>query len=210
MKKPNLLVVGIMLAIVALVALLPMIIPQIRTIDANAPAVAVTQAATAVPQATQAPTEAPTTVPQAEEATATDVQAAQTTATDLQAAEATATDLHDEATATDLQAAEELNIEAYLILTVQGMVYEPLPLTGEGTFTIRQDEETYNTVHITPASVWMEHSSCDNQDCVEQGVVSLENMTSRVLYNMVICLPNQVSLELHTPETLLDAFGLAQ
>lgn len=110
----------------------------------------------------------------------------------------------------DAQATEIPKIEAYLIITVQGNIYEPLPLTGEGTFTIRQDETTYNTVHITPTSMWMEHSSCENQDCVEQGVVSLENMTDRVLYNMVICLPNQVSLELHTPETLMDIFGLTQ
>lgn len=112
--------------------------------------------------------------------------------------------------ATEAQPTDVPPVEAYLIITVQGNIYEPLPLTGEGTFTLRQSDTTFNTVHITPTSMWMEHSSCDNQDCVEQGVVSLENMTERVLYNMVICLPNQVSLELHTPETLMDAFGLAR
>ena len=171
MKKPNLLAVGIILALIVLVALFAAFFPQKRTIDADAPAVTLDTSATEAPQATEAPTAQP---------------------------------------GADAQATEIPEVEAYLIITVQGNIYEPLPLTGEGTFTIRQDETIYNTVHITPTSMWMEHSSCDNQDCVEQGVVSLENMTDRVLYNMVICLPNQVSLELHTPETLMDIFGLTQ
>ena len=182
MKNPNLIAVVVIVLIITAVACLPVFLPQKRTIEADAPAVAVTAAATAAPQATQAPTEQP----------------------------ADETQAPTEQTAADAQATEIPEVKAYLIITVQGNIYEPLPLTGEGTFTMRQDENTYNTVHITPSSMWMEHSSCDNQDCVEQGVVSLENMTERVLYNMVICLPNQVSLELHTPETLMDAFGLAQ
>lgn len=97
--------------------------------------------------------------------------------------------------------------EAYLVVSVRGMVYEPLPLAGEGVFAIKQDESTSNTVHVTPTSVWMEHSTCDNQDCVDQGLVSLENIENRVLGNMIICLPNEVVLELHTPETLETSFG---
>ena len=65
-----------------------------------------------------------------------------------------------------------------------------------------------NTIHVTPDSIWMEHSTCDNQDCVMQGTVSLDNMETRVLSNMIICLPNEVVLELHTPETLESVFGL--
>lgn len=170
MKKPNLLVIAITVAVIVLCAMMPLVFTQKRTIDADAPAVVVDE-----PSATAAPVTDATVQPVAEETTS-----------------------------------ETLQIEAYLIITAQGNIYEPLPLTGEGTFTLRQDETTYNTVHITPTSVWMEHSSCDNQDCVEQGVVSLDNMTERVLYNMIICLPNQISLELHTRETLMDAFGLTQ
>ena len=109
--------------------------------------------------------------------------------------------------AADVQPAEEIPVSAYLVVSVQGMLYEPLPLAGEGSFTIKQDENTTNTIHVTPDSVWMEHSTCDNQDCVDQGTVSLENMNSRVLSNMIICLPNEVVLELHTPETLESTFG---
>ena len=101
-------------------------------------------------------------------------------------------------------------VEAYLVMSVRGAIYEPLPLAGEGSFTIKQDENTTNTIHVTPHSVWMEHSTCDNQDCVDQGTVSLENMNDRVLYNMIICLPNEVVLELHTPETLAEVFRVTQ
>lgn len=46
----------------------------------------------------------------------------------------------------------------------------------------------------------MKSSSCDNQACVHQGIVTLENMSTRVLQNMIICLPNEVVLSLLTPE----------
>jgi len=105
-------------------------------------------------------------------------------------------------------AASSAPVQAYLVVTVGGMLYEPLPLAGEGSFTISQDENTSNTIRVTPDSIWMEHSSCDNQDCVDQGTVSLENMGTRVLSNMIICLPNEVVLELHTPETLTSTFGI--
>ena len=97
--------------------------------------------------------------------------------------------------------------EAYLLITVQGVVYEPLPLTGEGSFTLTQGDGAANTVRITPDSVCMEHSTCENQDCVDQGIVTLENMDDRALRNLIICLPNQVTLELHTPESLQRLLG---
>ena len=189
MKKRNLLVVGILLAVIVLIAVIAVKLPQSRTIEADAPAVTVSEAVTEEPRVTEAPSAQPSA----------DAQPTETPGT---------TEAPSVQPSADAQPTEVPKVEAYLIITVQGNIYEPLPLTGEGTFTIRQDETTFNTVHITPTSMWMEHSSCDNQDCVEQGVVSLENMTQRVLYTMVICLPNQVSLELHTPETLMDVFGL--
>ena len=127
--------------------------------------------------------------------------------TDAPSLPATETPAQPEQTA-DPAATAAPSADAYLLVTVGGMMYEPLPLAGEGSFTIRQDETITNTLHVTPDSIWMEHSSCDNQDCVQQGTVSLENMNTRVLSNMIICLPNQVVLELHTPETLESTFGV--
>lgn len=91
--------------------------------------------------------------------------------------------------------------QAYLVVTVAGQMYEPIPLNEEGRYTITRGDYV-NTIAVTPTSVWMHESTCDNQDCVEQGVVSLENYQSRVLQNMIICLPNDVMLELYTPEAL--------
>ena len=194
MKKQNLLVLGIAAALIIIVALIAIFAPQTRSIPENAPAVEVDQLATQ-PAVTETPAVEATAVPEATEAPA---------------AEATAVPETTAAPETDEAAAETPAVEAYLVISVQGAIYEPLPLGGEGVFTIKQDENTSNTVHVTPTSVWMEHSSCDNQDCVDQGTVSLENIDSRVLYNMIICLPNQVVLELHTAETLASAFGLTE
>ena len=59
----------------------------------------------------------------------------------------------------------------------------------------------------------MESSNCDNQDCVGQGEVTLENRDSRILFNMVICLPHRLTLELLTREEaearLLEAYAAA-
>ena len=194
MKKQNLLVLGIAAALIIIVALIAIFAPQTRSIPENAPAVEVDQLATQ-PAVTETPAVEATALPEATEAPA---------------AEATAVPEATAALETDEAAAETPAVEAYLVISVQGAIYEPLPLGGEGVFTIKQDENTSNTVHVTPTSVWMEHSSCDNQDCVDQGTVSLENIDSRVLYNMIICLPNQVVLELHTAETLASAFGLTE
>lgn len=93
-------------------------------------------------------------------------------------------------------------VKAYLVVTVAGQMYEPIPLIEPGRYTIRQGESMINVIDVTADSICMHSSSCDNQDCVEQGVVSLENRSKRVLQNMVICLPNQVTLELYTAEEI--------
>lgn len=98
---------------------------------------------------------------------------------------------------------DETEAQAYLLVTVAGITYQPIPLKGEGQFSITQGETgMVNTVHVTPTSVWMADSTCDNQDCVEQGTVSLDTMNDRVLGNMIICLPHQVTLELYTAEEM--------
>ena len=64
--------------------------------------------------------------------------------------------------------------------------------------------EVENVIHLTPDGVYMEDSTCENHDCVEQGEVTLENREERILSNMIICLPNQVWLQLFTPEEVLE------
>ena len=109
-----------------------------------------------------------------------------------------------EETADQQQSTPAEPASAYLLVTVAGVLYEPIPIYEEGEYTIRQGEDKENVIHVTPDSVHMKSSTCDNQDCVLQGTVTLENITERVLANMIICLPNEITLELYTPEGLAD------
>ncbi len=180
----NLLVIVIVVVLIAVVAVVAslqqrQINPTLGTLEADATA---TPEVTAVPEATATPEV--TAVPEATAAPEETEEAAST-----EAAEATA------APETTLEPAK-----AYLVVTVAGAMYEPIPLYQEGRYTIRRGEDLVNVIEVTTDSIKMHESSCDNQDCVEQGVVSLENRAGRVLQNMIICLPNEVVLELYTPE----------
>ena len=90
--------------------------------------------------------------------------------------------------------------QAYLVVTVGDTKYSPLPIYREAVYQLHQSDGRDNVVHVTHDSVYMESANCDNQDCVKQGTVNLINKEARVLGNMIICLPNQVVLELMTPE----------
>ena len=96
-------------------------------------------------------------------------------------------------------------VRGYVVITVAGRQYgDPIPMDRDKIITIKQDNGEINKIHITPEYVVMESSTCENQDCVKQGVVSLDNRDSRLLGNMIICLPNQVTLELYTTEELIQ------
>ena len=144
-------------------------------VDANAPLLPLT--------ATDAPTEAPTP-----EITAAPEAAAVPEVTDV-----------PEATATpDLS-----QVKAFLVVTVGDKTYQPIPLTEEGYYRLRHGD-CINIVHVTPTSIDMHEANCDNQDCVEQGEVTLENKDTRILGNRIICLPNQVTLQLYSRDELMD------
>ena len=69
----------------------------------------------------------------------------------------------------------------------------------------RQDEkgnEIRNVIALTPEGVYMQESTCENQDCVHQGKVTLENKNDRVLKNMILCLPNNVTIELYSAQEM--------
>ena len=95
---------------------------------------------------------------------------------------------------------------AYLLVTVGGVAYQPLPLTQEGDYTITQKATgAENVIHVSTEGVYMKSSTCENHDCVQQGEVTLDNKDARILGNMIICLPNQVTLELYSEQELRDA-----
>ena len=96
-------------------------------------------------------------------------------------------------------------VRAWLLITVGNTTYSPIPLKQEGNYTIRQDGgEKVNVVHVTTDSVTMASSTCENQLCVGEGTVTLENKQNRILGGYIICLPNGVTLELYSTEEMLE------
>lgn len=88
-------------------------------------------------------------------------------------------------------------VRGHVVLTVGGRQYgDPIPMDRDKIITLKQENGKINKVHITPEKVYMESSTCDNQDCVQQGEISLENYQTRVLSTYVICLPNNVTIEM--------------
>ena len=178
----NVLIVAALLLIVAvLMGVLRRNAPA--NVDANAPLLPLT--------ATDAPTELAISTPEAAvtpEITAAPEAAAVPEVTDV-----------PEATATpDLS-----QVKAFLVVTVGDKTYQPIPLTEEGYYRFRHGD-CINIVHVTPTSIDMHEANCDNQDCVEQGEVTLENKDTRILGNRIICLPNQVTLQLYSRDELMD------
>ena len=89
------------------------------------------------------------------------------------------------------------NVRGHVLLTVGGRQYgDPIPMDRDKIITLRQDDGKINKVHITPEKVYMESSSCENQDCVGQGEVHIDTYMDRILSTYIICLPNNVSIEM--------------
>ena len=199
MSKKNRLIIGLTLLIIVLVAVAAIVVPQQRTLSADAPAlgtdngevVVVTpeqETITITPMVTDAPTKTPTEAP-TEEPTATEAST-----------EAETTEATDAPTETAKAASVVQEPKAYLLVIIGDAVYQPVPLTGDGDYTVTQKAiGAENKIHVTAESIQMSSANCDNQDCVDQGEVSLSNREERLLGNMIICLPNNVTLELLTP-----------
>ena len=137
--------------------------------------------ATAEP--TQAPTAEPTEVPTSEP---TEAPTAAPTEKPAQAA-----------VVGPMPAPQTDEVKGYVVITVGKRQYgEPIPMDREKVITIRQDDGHINKVHITPEKVYMEYSTCENQDCVGQGEITLDNYETRILSTFVICLPNSVTIEM--------------
>lgn len=162
--------------------------------------------ATPAPEVTGAPeTAAPTETASAPEAMAEPEATAEPEA----AAEPEATGAPEETAAPEtadspegafvgpMPAPQTEQTRGYVVLTVNGRQYgDPIAMDRDKIITIRQEDGKVNRVHITPESVYMESSTCENQDCVQQGTVTLDNLDTRILGGFVICLPNAVTVEL--------------
>ncbi|MGI6191940.1 MAG: NusG domain II-containing protein [Christensenellales bacterium] len=87
----------------------------------------------------------------------------------------------------------EKAVTGYVSITVNGREWIRLPLDQPTSYTVHQSNGNENTITIDEGGdVYVSHSNCDNQDCVEQGHITPENVGTRVLMNQIICLPNGV------------------
>ncbi|NLG25277.1 MAG: hypothetical protein GX558_07960 [Clostridiales bacterium] len=84
----------------------------------------------------------------------------------------------------------------YVLIQVDGEVRPPVPLTPERDISIEQENGCVNVIHLSAEGVYMAHANCRNQDCIQQGAVTLDNIDSRYLGPRIICLPNKVLIEL--------------
>lgn len=137
-----------------------------------------------VPEATEAPAAEPTVVPTIEPT------AEPTT-------EPTAEPAQEAAMAGPMPPKKAETVRGYVVLTVGGRQYgDPIPMDRDKIITLKQDDGKLNKVHITPETVYMEFSTCENQDCVGQGEVHVDTYKDRILGTYIICLPNNVSVEM--------------
>ena len=86
--------------------------------------------------------------------------------------------------------------ESTVIITVGGEEKLRVPLSQPQTVTLSQPGGEENVIVVTENGVYMESSTCHNQICVHSGYLTTENYDYRPDGPFIICLPNQVSVEL--------------
>ena len=86
--------------------------------------------------------------------------------------------------------------EDTVIISVAGEEKLPVPLSQPQTVTIEQKDGNKNVIVITEDGAYMDSSTCHNQICVHSGKVTRDNWDYRPDGAFIICLPNQVSVEL--------------
>ena len=83
-----------------------------------------------------------------------------------------------------------------VVIRVGNEEYARVPLSQPQTLTVRQENGAVNVVEVSERGMRMVSSTCDNQICVHQGWVTLDNWEMKPQQQFVSCLPNQVMLEL--------------
>lgn len=86
--------------------------------------------------------------------------------------------------------------EDFVYVYVGSTLYEAAPLNEAKVIHIDQGSGKVNDVEITAdGHVFMKDSTCENQDCVKQGEMTAANVEQRPMRNFVVCLPNEISIE---------------
>ncbi|SCY82073.1 NusG domain II-containing protein [Alkaliphilus peptidifermentans] len=85
--------------------------------------------------------------------------------------------------------------DSYVNINVGENEYKKVLLSEPQTVIINIDGK-YNEIKIDANGVLMHDSNCENKDCLHQGEITLENISTRIMGGWIICLPNHVSIEL--------------
>ena len=83
-----------------------------------------------------------------------------------------------------------------VVISVGNREHSRIPLSQPQTVTIEQENGAVNVVEVTERGMRMLSSTCGNQICVHQGLVTLDNWELKPQQQFISCLPNQVVLEL--------------
>lgn len=105
-------------------------------------------------------------------------------------------------------AMEATEAQAYLRVQVGSEVWPLIPMEEGGEYVVEQENGCRNVIHTTATGMKMHFSTCENQNCIQQGEVTLDNRESRLLGSLIVCLPNEVVLELVAPEEARVQEGL--
>jgi len=89
--------------------------------------------------------------------------------------------------------------EAYLFIILNNRVWGVEPLGEEREVTVDQGNGVVNVIHLLPNGYYMASSTCENQLCITEGTVTLDNYQRRFLGACVYCLPHNLQLELVVP-----------
>lgn len=81
-------------------------------------------------------------------------------------------------------------------ILVGSYVYKEVSLDEDQVIEIDQGNGIVNHVEVKDGAINMMDSTCPDQQCVEQGEITPENYEERPLRNWIVCLPNQVTVEL--------------
>ena len=77
-----------------------------------------------------------------------------------------------------------------------GEPYQQVPLGEDTTIRVDQGDGRINVIEIKDGGVKMAYSTCINQDCVHEGVVTDDSRKHRSQGDWIVCLPNTVSIQL--------------
>lgn len=191
-KKKDSLIIGAVLLIAVVLFIVSRVMPKT---DLNQKTADVTLAPDAVeyldatPEASAEPTDSPKATPE---------QTAVPKETALAEATAEPTEAPQSANMMGpMPVPQTEEVKGHVIITVGGRQYgDPIPMDRDKIITIRQENGEINKIRITPDSVDMEYSTCENQDCIGEGTITLDNYNERILGTWIICLPNQVTIEM--------------